>query len=340
MADLAIQNKYEVMTMTPNELKEIFDFNQGGEDEINQGDLERIKIPSGGSIFWEMPTLSGPESVKEFEGIIVAWKRSRSYWKDKYLGGGEKPDCRSTDGITGIGNPGGECDRCQLARWQNDEAPDCTDQRILFILKADSILPIVFVLPPTSIPVMRKYMLKLTSRKIPHFAVITQFKLEKMNNPNGQPYARISPLLVRSLDKDEMLTMSNYSFMIKNLVQKTHAEPEDYFIKKEGPVNEEIEITEEDIKAVNELAEKEETLEGIVPDSKPEYDDDYIVMDKFIEISKPDYVYFYTAARLFGFDRKQVHEFFNAKSIKDIPKKQLDDFLIYQYEEKEGKPRY
>lgn len=331
---------FEVMTMNQNELREIFGANQGG-DEINQSDLERIKIPSGGGLFWELPSLEGPQSEKEFNAIVVAWKKSRSYWENKYSGGGEKPDCRSTDGIYGIGSPGGECDKCYLSKWENDQPPACIDQRVLFLLFEDSTLPMIFVLPPTSIPVMRKYFVKLTSRKIPHWAVITSFKLEKVTNPAGQPYSRIIPTLVKVLEREDRQKMLQYSEMIKGLVQKTHAEPDDYWSKSdqedEFEISDEIQVQPEDITAVDEDPEINSSLTKEEP--APKEEDEFKVMDDFLKKEAPDYTYFWVSCRLLGYDRKEVHAILKTESIKDIPKERLNVFLRSEYAKKFNEPR-
>lgn len=339
---------FEVMTMNQNELQEIFESNQGG-DEINQGDLERIKIPSGGGQFWEIPALEGTQSEKEFNAIIVAWKKSRSYWEDKYSGGGEKPDCRSTDGVYGIGHPGGECAKCHLAKWEDDNPPACVDQRVLFLLFEDSTLPVLFVLPPTSIPVMRKYFVKLTSRKIPHWAVVTQFKLEKVTNPAGQPYSRVIPTLANVLNAEERARMGQYADLIKGLVQKTQAEPEDYWSKQNGEEEEylEAEIPEDIEPDAEDLGEgppeeEKELNDSLTKESRANGNsdgDEFKVMDDFLKKESPDWTYFWVSCKLLGFDKEQVYKALKTESVKDLDKEDLNVFLRSQYAKQFGEPR-
>jgi hypothetical protein len=78
--------------------------------------FERIKIPSAGSTVFELPAVDGgePETVKEFTGVILYHHPLFAYYRDKYAGGNEPPDCGSFDGVTGEGDPGGACAKCRI----------------------------------------------------------------------------------------------------------------------------------------------------------------------------------------------------------------------------------
>ena len=74
--------------------------------------FERIKIPSGGGIMFEIPgeNPDEPETVKEFSAVILYQHSLNAYYKSEYQGGSNPPDCGSYDGHNGEGNPGGNCD--------------------------------------------------------------------------------------------------------------------------------------------------------------------------------------------------------------------------------------
>ena len=73
-----------------------------------------IKIPIGGVTLFEMPTDNPEEteSVKEFSAVILHHHPMRAYYKEKYTGGTNPPDCGSFNGVVGIGNPSGNCADC------------------------------------------------------------------------------------------------------------------------------------------------------------------------------------------------------------------------------------
>ena len=76
--------------------------------------FERIKIPSARSTVYEVPgeDPSESEAVKEFSAVILYHHPLMAYYKEKYTGGNNPPDCGSFDGITGEGDPGGNCKKC------------------------------------------------------------------------------------------------------------------------------------------------------------------------------------------------------------------------------------
>lgn len=71
-------------------------------------EFPRVKMPSGGSLTWEVPGADPerPETVSEIEGVIVALRpNSRTYltkFEDRDADSGGSPDFYSTDGKTQI----------------------------------------------------------------------------------------------------------------------------------------------------------------------------------------------------------------------------------------------
>ena len=47
-----------------------------------------------------------PETVKEFSAVILYHHPVLQYYKEKYTGGSNPPDCGSFDGVTGEGAAG------------------------------------------------------------------------------------------------------------------------------------------------------------------------------------------------------------------------------------------
>jgi hypothetical protein len=108
-------------------------------DELNGLDVgfERIKIPSGGATMFEMPAEDGDEtlSVKEFSGVVLHHHTLNAYYKNKYTGGSNPPDCGSFDGVTGEGDPGGNCAKCTNNQFGTGEngAKACKNRRRVYI---------------------------------------------------------------------------------------------------------------------------------------------------------------------------------------------------------------
>jgi hypothetical protein len=62
----------------------------------------------------DIPDVNGAKGLL-ITFILVAPQKSRVYFRENL------PVCRSRDGITGVGSPGGECRKCPLSKWQNIE---------------------------------------------------------------------------------------------------------------------------------------------------------------------------------------------------------------------------
>jgi hypothetical protein len=122
-------------------------------DGLDAG-FERIKIPSAGSTVFEMPGEGDDtESVKEFSAVILYHHPLFAYYKSKYTGGNNPPDCGSFNGIAGEGNPGGNCKACPLNQFGSGEngAKACKNRRRVYVLKEGEIFPLLLSLPTGSL---------------------------------------------------------------------------------------------------------------------------------------------------------------------------------------------
>lgn len=195
-----------------------------GSSEISEFDLDRIKVPAGGSTAWEVPTLDGYESEKTVEGIIVFQRNSRTYWASTFedSGGGTAPDCTSRDGIIGEGlygvgseeNPKGSCRTCPMSQWgsaRDGYGQACSANIVLFVVREGELLPTMIIVPPSSIKPIRQYLLRLTSKNVPYYKAITKFELEKATSNSGITYSRIKPSLVEVLAAPEAELSAQYS---------------------------------------------------------------------------------------------------------------------------------
>ena len=84
--------------------------------------LDKIKIPAGGGLAFEVPGEDPdfPDSEKEIIGVIVDHYPLNSFWTEKYNGQNVAPNCYSTDNRIGIGTPCGECAKCPSQQIPED----------------------------------------------------------------------------------------------------------------------------------------------------------------------------------------------------------------------------
>ena len=197
---------------------------------ISIQEFQRIKVPSGGGLAYRMDTASGEESPRTFEGIIIAWRSARIYWRKAYGGkGGSKkpPDCTSIDGFVGVGDPGGDCGQCPYARFGSainpiDGSPSggqaCKDIRQALVLLPNQIVPHILNVPPTSVKNFSHYTLQLLSMRTRAWGAVTEFALEKATNEDGVDYAKAIFRLSRRLTPEEQQTLAPYQEHMKRIL--------------------------------------------------------------------------------------------------------------------------
>ncbi|MBN2377034.1 MAG: hypothetical protein JXD22_11575 [Sedimentisphaerales bacterium] len=188
-------------------LKELIAENLGGED-FGLQDLERITIPAAGLTKWPIADAEGNDDVVDaIEGVVIAQLPGRVYFaKDMAESGGEPPDCQSSDGRIGKGDPGGVCADCPLAEFGSAKegtarGQACKQQKHLLVIRQADCLPIMITLPPTSLKPWKKYALRLTRQRLPIHGVVTRFTLTADKNKDGIKYSFATPKLMAKLSE-------------------------------------------------------------------------------------------------------------------------------------------
>lgn len=153
--------------------------------------FQRVKIPGGGNLQFELPgdNPEDPEYSKTLQGIIIHHHAANAYWPD-----GESEDenvppvCSSTDGCTGMGEPGGACKICALNQYgsgENDRGKACKNMRHVYLLRSGDYLPILLSLPPTSLkPFMDFVSAAFIARRRASYGSLVEIGLKRMDNGN------------------------------------------------------------------------------------------------------------------------------------------------------------
>ena len=151
--------------------------------------LDKIKIPSGGGTAFEVPTDEEGETdmVKEITGVILYNHATNSYYREKYSGGSNPPDCGSFDGKVGVGTPGGDCKTCPYNKFGSGEGKSkaCKNRRILYILQENEFFPVMLSLPPGSVGSYTNYVKRLVSKGLRPNSVVTKITLKKASSADG-----------------------------------------------------------------------------------------------------------------------------------------------------------
>ena len=174
--------------------------------------LDRIKIPAGGSTAFEIPTGDSdePEMVKEITGVILFNHPANAYYKDKYTGGSNPPDCSSFDGIHGTGTPGGNCKTCPYNKFGSGDGKSkaCKNRRILYILREGQLFPVILNLPVGSSGAYKNYVKHLLTQRSSLSRVVTTISLKKAMSDSNIAYSQAAFKFVRQLTEDEVNSLA------------------------------------------------------------------------------------------------------------------------------------
>lgn len=214
---------YAITKIDTAEMAALIRENTGGKG-LSQFDLDRVSLPTGGSTMWQVPTIEGMKSVEELIGIVPHWLDLRTYWKNSY-GEGESgpPDCSSSDLVMGIGDPGGPCATCPNAQFGSKPKPGggygrgqaCSENRILFLMRAEDRLPLVIKLAPTSVPDCKKFALRLISHGLNPKACVWGISLVQEKSGDGIKYAKASFRLVERLSDEIAQKITDFAAALK-----------------------------------------------------------------------------------------------------------------------------
>ncbi len=201
---------------------EVIEENLQGED-LSVTDLTIIKTPSGGGIAWELDGPDGIETMQDLRGVIVAYGYQRQMWLTSFdEAPNEAPDCKSHDTKTGRPDPesladsdeefGGACAECAMAVWGSDvddngnrtDGQRCRKTCVMVMMLPDRLLPVVVVVPRTSLKPMRKYFVGLSNAVPPrrYYGVVTSLKLEKAKSAGNITYSRCLPSNAGTIDPE------------------------------------------------------------------------------------------------------------------------------------------
>ena len=201
------------------------DFSQMVSDELDGLDInfERIKIPSGGATVFELPGEDGEsDTVKEFSAVILCHQSLNAYYKTKYTGGSNPPDCGSLDGITGIGDPGGNCKTCKYNQFGTGEngSKACKNRRRIYLLREGEMFPMLLSLPTGSLKTFTKYLQTQLSKGRASNSIVTRFSLKKVTNKSGIAFSQAVFTLDRVLAPEEQSAIQTLTAQVKEYAKQ------------------------------------------------------------------------------------------------------------------------
>ena len=191
---------------------------------------ERIKIPAGGGTMFELPSENPnePDAVKEFSAVILYHHPMYTFYNTKYNGSNNPPDCLSTDGITGIGMPGGKCINCPKNKFGSGEngSKACKNKHQIYLLRENEIFPVILSLPTSSNKELSRYIKRLLSTGKKSDTVVTKFSLKRAVNKGGISYSQVQFAIDRTLSDEEIKLIKNFSAQIKFYTESRNSNQE------------------------------------------------------------------------------------------------------------------
>ena len=181
--------------------------------------FDRVSIPAAGGQAFEVPGEMPGETymVKEFSGVILFHHPMFTYYRERFSGGNNAPDCGSYDGITGVGDPGGVCATCPLNQFGSGEngGKACKNKRRIYVLREGELIPILLVLPTGSMKEFAVYIKRLLAKGKKSNSVVTKFSLKKVTNASGIAYSQAQFAVERVLTAEEMPFVQAMSDQVK-----------------------------------------------------------------------------------------------------------------------------
>lgn len=222
-------SEYRALSVPSDQMSSVLANNLNGAS-LRPFDLDRVKVPAGGATSWEVPSLKGPEAVRELTGIILAAQDGRKYYISKG-DGNTPPDCTSMDMIHGVGNPGGDCQACAFNQWgsavsdsgQAGKGKACSEFKLMLFIRPGDVLPLVISAPVTSLNNAKKYFLRLAQSQLMFQGVVTKLTLKQEKNAKGTAYSEIEFTYVRDLNKEEAERSLAISETMKKVFSKVDA---------------------------------------------------------------------------------------------------------------------
>ncbi|MEH2940806.1 hypothetical protein [Lawsonibacter sp. JLR.KK007] len=187
-----------------------------------------VKSPSGGSTVFEVPGLAGNEAEKELVGIVLDYTTPRAYWDTPDPVEGTPPICMSQNSI--ISHDGKSCALCPYNDFGSKDgesnAKACKESVLLFLLRPNSVIPLLVRVPVTSKGRFLKYSTRLLSTLTPLSSVVTKITLEKATSKQGKPYALFNFQTVNTLSPEEAVQAKAFGQQFMEIVNAAQLVPE------------------------------------------------------------------------------------------------------------------
>lgn len=227
---------------TRSRTMEVIAENTDGEG-LTPRDLDRVKVPSGDALYFNLKTEAAPngEPRAELRGVILHMKKTRVYYETSFEegGGNDAPTCYCDDAVgpdglggVGVGTPGGPCAQCAFGRFTKDPVtgiespPACAQKNLLLMVLKGDVLPRVVSIPPSGLKPLRDYTRTLNNANVRRSEVETVIGLESAKGgPTGKvAYAKPTFAIGERLTPEAVAAMEEYKAEMAGLLPQVKAD--------------------------------------------------------------------------------------------------------------------
>lgn len=238
-------SKNEIVVVNDFQVPAVADMGALFQEEM-QGltfDFDRVKIPTGGGLAFEVPgdDEDNPDMEKELVGVIVDHHPVNAFWADKYSGQNNPPTCSSMDGKQGIDIETGEIKPCNSCPYnvfgsaEDGRGKACKNMHRVYIKRSDELFPILLTLPPTSLKNFSNFLAKrVLGKGRRSYEVLTKVSLKKATSSQGIAYSQAVFSVVGVLPKEMAEDMQKYAEQIKTLTRGVEITQEDVIVDSEA----------------------------------------------------------------------------------------------------------
>ena len=220
------EGEFAILGPEADEYLDILEENTGSR-KIEAGSLPVWKFPGSGNDEWVFEDEAGTRhKEKSLIGVVLGQRVERTFYMSDYGGGGDKPDCRSNDGVNGhtltdeTGQPinlmfapngteivyGGACETCPLNQWESaalvgkkGNGKACTEYRFGIIQRPDQPTPEGFRLPPTALKAWTAFGEQVSRARTRLSTLVIELRLQL---PKGASTAELYVDAVSYIPKD------------------------------------------------------------------------------------------------------------------------------------------
>lgn len=210
--------------------------------------FDKVKIPSGGGLSFEVLDESGEEqAVTEITGVVLDHYPINAYWEHEFTGENNPPDCSSMDSKTGTIMEDGKsigtrsCESCPHNQWGSDpkggKGKACKNMVRVYLLQEGCAFPVLITLPPTSTGNWRDYMKRLAGRMKSIYGVVTRVKLEKDKSEGGITYSKANFAKAGDLSRNEKQAIKAYADQLRSSMRTVAIDSGEYEVVDAGEGN-------------------------------------------------------------------------------------------------------